>query len=108
MEYLYSVLRKDSRHQHLEPIGFKSPSFSSGSKLAWFEIHQNQDFALICPAQGYPVPIFRDILFLYSEPVGSKSPTFSNDVQFSGITRKTGQDFALLCQAQAFPVPIFR
>lgn len=43
----------------LEPIGSKSPSFSSGSKLAWFEIQADHDFALICPAQGFPVPHFR-------------------------------------------------
>lgn len=43
----------------LEPIGSKSPSFSSGSKSAWFEIEQGDDFALLCLAQGYPVPIYR-------------------------------------------------
>lgn len=43
----------------LEPIGSKSPSFSSVSKLAWFEIPTVQDYALTCPAQGFPVPLFR-------------------------------------------------
>ncbi|CAK1540555.1 unnamed protein product [Leptosia nina] len=103
----------------LEPIGSKSPSFSSGSKLASFDLNKDQDFALLCPAQGFPVPLFsarlssasfqvNKVLILFIEPIGFKSPTFSNDVQFSGITRKTNQDFAMLCQAQAFPVPLFR
>lgn len=43
----------------LEPIGSKSPSFSSGSKLASFDMTKDQDFALLCPAQGFPVPLFR-------------------------------------------------
>ncbi|KOB76283.1 Dscam [Operophtera brumata] len=118
---LFCVQLKLTQPRPSEPIGSKSPSFSSISKLAWFEIHAGPDFALTCPAQGFPVPAFSprfpsaiiqvnvmNLLFDIVEPVGSKSPTFSNDVQFSGITRRTGQDFALLCQAQAFPVPIFR
>ncbi|XP_050561819.1 cell adhesion molecule Dscam2 isoform X45 [Spodoptera frugiperda] len=60
-----------------EPIGSKSPSFSSGSKLAWFEIQQNQDFALLCPAQGYPVPIFRWYKFV--EGTTRKQPVTLDD-----------------------------
>ncbi|XP_022815129.1 Down syndrome cell adhesion molecule-like protein Dscam2 isoform X46 [Spodoptera litura] len=60
-----------------EPIGSKSPSFSSGSKLAWFEIQQNQDFALLCPAQGYPVPIFRWYKFV--EGTARKQPVTLDD-----------------------------
>ncbi|XP_047019436.1 Down syndrome cell adhesion molecule-like protein Dscam2 isoform X23 [Helicoverpa zea] len=60
-----------------EPIGSKSPSFSSGSKLAWFEIRQKQDFALICPAQGYPVPLFRWYKFV--EGTTRKQPVTLDD-----------------------------
>ncbi|KAF9805905.1 hypothetical protein SFRURICE_013881 [Spodoptera frugiperda] len=92
---LFCVPLKLTLPRPSEPIGSKSPSFSSGSKLAWFEIQQNQDFALLCPAQGYP-------------PIGSKSPTFSTDNKFSWYVRNTGQSLNILCPAQGFPVPVFR
>nr|XP_026486645.1 Down syndrome cell adhesion molecule-like protein Dscam2 isoform X32 [Vanessa tameamea] len=60
-----------------EPIGSKSPSFSSGSKLAWFEISNLQDFALLCPAQGFPVPVFRWYKFI--DGSARKQPVVLND-----------------------------
>ncbi|XP_046962716.1 Down syndrome cell adhesion molecule-like protein Dscam2 isoform X29 [Vanessa cardui] len=60
-----------------EPIGSKSPSFSSGSKLAWFEISSLQDFALLCPAQGFPVPVFRWYKFI--DGSARKQPVVLND-----------------------------
>lgn len=90
----YFVQRRDTQPPYsgiicfnvLEPIGYKSPSFSSVSKLASFDIQAKKSFALTCPAQAYPVPIFRwawlTILFNvteFSEPIGSKSPTFYTD-----------------------------
>ncbi|XP_072939078.1 cell adhesion molecule Dscam1 isoform X10 [Epargyreus clarus] len=60
-----------------EPIGSKSPSFSSGSKLAWFEISSAQDFALLCPAQGFPVPVFRWYKFI--DGTARKQPVALND-----------------------------
>lgn len=76
---------------------------------------------MMCQAQAFPVPIFRQvtvcvppknkysfsILHLFdAEPVGSKPPSFSTEG--TSIKRQAAQNFALLCQAQAFPVPIFR
>ncbi|XP_050346762.1 cell adhesion molecule Dscam2 isoform X2 [Nymphalis io] len=60
-----------------EPIGSKSPSFSSGSKLAWFEISSSQGFALLCPAQGFPVPVFRWYKFI--DGSARKQPVVLND-----------------------------
>lgn len=42
-----------------EPIGSKSPTFSTDDKLAWFVRPVDHSIALICPAQAYPIPIFR-------------------------------------------------
>ncbi|XP_062527459.1 cell adhesion molecule Dscam2 isoform X33 [Bombyx mori] len=47
-----------------EPIGSKSPSFPSGSKLASFQIGLDENFALLCSAQGFPVPFFRWYKFI--------------------------------------------
>ncbi|XP_059046509.1 cell adhesion molecule Dscam2 isoform X27 [Achroia grisella] len=60
-----------------EPIGSKSPSFSSGSKLQWFEIRTSEDFALLCPAQGFPVPLFRWYKFIDGST--RKQPVTLND-----------------------------
>ena len=44
----------------LEPIGGAGPKFSSESKsLGTFEKTQNAVLALLCPAQGFPLPSFR-------------------------------------------------
>lgn len=42
-----------------EPIGFKAPTFSSETKLSWFVKKASQNFALLCPAQAYPIPSFK-------------------------------------------------
>lgn len=42
-----------------EPVGLKSPTFATDNKLAWFVRHVDQGFALLCPAQGFPVPLSR-------------------------------------------------
>lgn len=48
-----------SKHILLEPVGAKAPSFSSDSKGSIFVREQGQSFALLCQAQGSPVPIYR-------------------------------------------------
>lgn len=76
-----------------------------------------QSFALLCQAQSYPAPKFRQVIiddidnlfyFVIAEPVGSKAPTFSTDANSISFTRNVGQSFGLLCQAQAYPAPLFR
>ncbi|XP_064216098.1 Down syndrome cell adhesion molecule isoform X35 [Tribolium castaneum] len=42
-----------------EPVGLKAPTFSSDSKTFSFERRQNHSFALLCPAQAQPTPLFR-------------------------------------------------
>lgn len=43
----------------LEPMGGKSPSFSMDTNVLSFKKKERRAFALLCPAQGYPVPTFR-------------------------------------------------
>ena len=44
---------------HTEPVGAKAPKFSIESTSSSFVKFLSQGFALLCPAQGYPVPSFR-------------------------------------------------
>lgn len=101
---------------YAEPVGSKAPSFSTESALSSIKRHQGQSFALLCQAQAFPVPIFRQVskfILLIStnnliEPVGAKSPTFSTESMGSIFRKREGQPFTLLCQAQSYPAPVFR
>ena len=44
---------------YLEPIGGSAPKFSSDTKLSLFERTSMSQMALLCPAQGSPIPAFR-------------------------------------------------
>ena len=49
-----------TRARVLEPVGSATPKFSSDSKsLGTFEKIQNGVLALLCPAQGFPLPNYR-------------------------------------------------
>ncbi|KAG8244652.1 hypothetical protein J6590_017597 [Homalodisca vitripennis] len=105
------------------------PKFSTDDKSSSFFRSVGQGIALLCPAQGFPVPMFR-IIFT-TEPVGVKAPTFSSETSISSLKRQaepigstpprlppkskldavsgvTKQSVVLPCDAQANPVPIFR
>lgn len=43
----------------LEPVGLKSPAFSSESKSSTFVKKMDQGIALLCSAQGYPAPAYK-------------------------------------------------
>ncbi|XP_025414613.1 Down syndrome cell adhesion molecule-like protein Dscam2 isoform X27 [Sipha flava] len=47
-----------------EPVGFKSPTFSSSSKSSWFVKSVSEHLSLLCSAQGYPAPEYRWYKFL--------------------------------------------
>ncbi|KAF7271146.1 hypothetical protein GWI33_015952 [Rhynchophorus ferrugineus] len=42
----------------LKPIGYKAPTFATESKGSIFDKKLGKGFALLCPAQGLPVPLF--------------------------------------------------
>lgn len=95
-------------------MGSKAPAFSTDAASITFIRSVKTGFGLLCQAQGYPVPLFRQVhnyvqyLYFYIEPVGAKAPSFSTDSKSITFERSIGQGFGLLCQAQAFPVPLFR
>lgn len=61
---------------NLEPVASKKPTFSSELKSGTFEKHVGTDFAMLCQAQAWPIPLIRLVLrmqistFLYIEPFG--------------------------------------
>ncbi|KAJ4435738.1 hypothetical protein ANN_18355 [Periplaneta americana] len=42
-----------------EPVGSSAPKFPTIDKSRGFEAKVNQNSTLLCPAQGFPVPVFR-------------------------------------------------
>ncbi|KAL2741315.1 Down syndrome cell adhesion molecule-like protein Dscam2 [Vespula maculifrons] len=107
----------------LEPVATRKPKFSTESKITSYERVIDHDTTLLCPAQGFPVPTYRRIVFschvpillfvslgnlTIVEPVATKKPKFSSDAKFAGYDRVVDQDLTLLCPAQGFPVPTYR
>ncbi|XP_031351211.1 Down syndrome cell adhesion molecule-like protein Dscam2 isoform X3 [Photinus pyralis] len=88
-----------------EPVGVKTPVFSSDNLINAFARNFGQSFALLCQAQGFPVPRFSQF---FLEPIGSKAPAFSTSAKSSTYEMKSGGSFSLLCPAQSLPVPAFR
>jgi len=43
----------------LDPVGIKSPAFSSDSKGTIFNRRAKSDIVLLCESQGYPIPDHR-------------------------------------------------
>lgn len=43
----------------LEPLGAKAPSFNNDANSFSYTRALGQNFALLCQAQAYPVPVFR-------------------------------------------------
>lgn len=44
---------------YLEPVGFKGPAFSTDASTFSIRWDESSTLALLCQAQGYPVPIQR-------------------------------------------------
>lgn len=42
-----------------EPVGAKAPTFPTDSKISMFVRNVGDDFALLCQAQGSPIPSIR-------------------------------------------------
>ncbi|XP_026315583.1 Down syndrome cell adhesion molecule-like protein Dscam2 isoform X15 [Hyposmocoma kahamanoa] len=60
-----------------EPIGSKAPSFSTDNKFSWYVRKIGHDLDILCPAQGYPVPLFRWYKFI--EGSSRKQPVTLDD-----------------------------
>ncbi|XP_049867725.1 Down syndrome cell adhesion molecule-like protein Dscam2 isoform X8 [Pectinophora gossypiella] len=60
-----------------EPVSSKSPTFSSDVQFSGITRSFGQDFALLCQAQAFPVPIFRWYKFI--DGTTRKQPVTLND-----------------------------
>lgn len=49
-----------------EPIGSKAPTFSTDFTSSALTRHSGQALVLLCQAQAFPVPIFRQVIVLKS------------------------------------------
>ncbi len=96
-----------------EPIGGSKPKFSQESESLTFTKSSGGKLALLCPAQGSPIPSYRLECFLsaiviVAEPIGGAKPKFSQKTETLAFTEMKGTELGLLCPAQASPVPSFR
>lgn len=44
---------------YIEPVGTKAPTFSNDLTIMGYTRSKSQSFAMLCPAQSLPVPVFR-------------------------------------------------
>jgi hypothetical protein len=99
----------------LEPIGGAKPKFSQETEIFQFTKSSRTSLALLCPAQGHPLPSFRLVrpgIFIspqfFKAPIGGTKPKFSQESESLTFTKSSGTKLALLCPAQASPVPSHR
>ncbi|KAJ8967480.1 hypothetical protein NQ314_002794 [Rhamnusium bicolor] len=94
-----------------EPIASVLPKFPTIDNSRSFKGMIEKSITLLCPAQAFPVPIFRPCYFLKSsvmfslEPIGSVLPKFPATDNLRGFTSKGDSIVTLICPAQAYPVP---
>lgn len=69
----------------IEPIGSKAPTFSSDSMGSIFRRNRHTNFALLCQAQAYPVPITR---LVYCITIPLKVPKNIWDGVYIQMTQK--------------------
>ena len=100
-----------------EPIGGAKPKFAQRTDGLKLVQNSNEAISLSCPAQGSPLPSFRQIflhyfgflyLFVCIEPIGGAKPKFAQ--QTNGLIKVQNSDEAisLSCPAQGSPLPSFR
>lgn len=46
-----------------EPVGSKAPTFSTDANSISFTRNVDQSFGLLCQAQAYPAPLFRQVSY---------------------------------------------
>ncbi|KAI5642678.1 immunoglobulin domain-containing protein [Phthorimaea operculella] len=92
-----------------EPVGRVPPKFPTLDDSRGFKGHENASLTLLCPAQAFPVPLFRlkPILPQCSEPIGGAAPSITATPK-AAVHYAQHSTLALLCPAQGFPVPISR
>ena len=53
------IAKVTSNPNYLEPIGGAKPQFNSKSEISSYKAEEGIQFALLCPAQAYPLPSYR-------------------------------------------------
>ncbi|KAI4496433.1 hypothetical protein M0804_000243 [Polistes exclamans] len=115
-----------------EPVGSVRPKFPTIDDSRSFRTTMDGSVTLLCPAQGFPVPLYKnfglEIRVFYCalrvsvsnvlveleccsytyEPVGSVRPKFPAMSNINGFMTYQGGSMTLLCAAQGFPVPSHR
>ena len=96
----------------LEPIGGAAPKFAHELKGSLIFKKFSESISLSCPAQGFPIPAFRWVIFLseiyFVEPIGGSAPKFAHESKGSILLKNNEEVISLSCPAQGFPVPAFR
>ena len=85
-------------------------------KINLLDLKQSASMALICPAQGSPIPAFRypSVLVFFKkksqflEPIVKAAPKFTSDLTSQAFYREKGMSTALVCAAQGAPIPTTR
>ena len=94
----------------LEPIGSAAPKFNVKDKINAFIGKSHSKLALLCPAQGSPIPAFRLVFLktqMISEPVTQTVPKFP-EIMKTKDSVDSENPISLSCPAQAYPSPGFR
>uniref|UniRef100_A0A1B0AGE9 Uncharacterized protein n=1 Tax=Glossina pallidipes TaxID=7398 RepID=A0A1B0AGE9_GLOPL len=116
---LYFVQGKLIQCLDLEPMGSVAPKINANDELTMVRSRLQQNVTLLCPAQSYPVPVFRQFkkgnlslkqYFLYNvlEPVDIAGPRLTSGDKTRIVDEMLNGSITLLCPSQAYPVPIFR
>ncbi|KAK0078990.1 hypothetical protein PV325_001871 [Microctonus aethiopoides] len=103
---------------YAEPASSSRPQISGPSDLLRFSVGLGNGVTLMCPAQGFPVPLYRTqvsrcfvplkhIQLRHLEPVGLARPKFSTIDKSRTFEISDGRGVTLQCPAQAYPVPVF-
>ncbi|KAI4500648.1 hypothetical protein M0802_004240 [Mischocyttarus mexicanus] len=91
-----------------EPVGGVRPKFPTIDDSRSFRTTMDGSVTLLCPAQGFPVPLYKGFPVPQFEPVGSVRPKFPAMSNINGFMTYQGGTMTLLCAAQGFPVPSHR
>ncbi|KOX72245.1 Down syndrome cell adhesion molecule-like protein Dscam2 [Melipona quadrifasciata] len=68
----------------LEPVGFAKPKFSTIDKSRAFEVPEVEGTTLQCPAQAYPVPVFKTSRFRKAKVLDDRQEPNGRDFGSSG------------------------
>lgn len=93
-------------------MGSKAPAFSTDAHSSSFIRTVGHGFALLCQAQAYPVPIFRQVcsIFIFTEPTNNIAPRKQMNEQFEGwklVLLSANATAYMTCPVNAFPAPRF-